>query len=311
MTEALAARGRLTRRAAIASVAMAVTLVGIKIWASAATGSVAMLGSLADSALDLVASMVTLLGVGVAAQPADAEHRFGHGKAEAIAALVQTLLIGISALGIGWRAGAGFAARTPPAEPELGIAVSLAAIVATLALVTYQRRVARATGSLAIHTDQLHYQSDLLLNLAVIAAFVLDAMLGISGADAIFGLLIALYLMSGAVGSARRALDMLMDREWPAEKRQELNRLLARHPRAGGIHALRTRTSGASDFIQFHVWLEPAMSVQKAHEIIDQFEDLIGESFPEAEVLIHVDPTGNNDRHDPSFEMEQQSRDAD
>ncbi len=298
MSRRLQAHGRLTRRAALASVAMALSLLGLKLWAAVETGSVAMLGSLADTGLDLVASLVTLLGVGLAAQPADAEHRFGHGKAEAIAALVQTLLIAASALLIGWRAGLGLAAPATPDAPELGIGISLVAIAATLALVAYQRRVARATGSIAIQTDQLHYQSDLLLNLSVIAALGLDSLVGLSGADPLFGLLIALYLMAGAARSARTALDMLMDREWPAEKRERLDGLLAASRYAGGIHALRTRSSGTQDFIQFHVWVDPQMSVIDAHRIVDELEDAVESGFPHADIIVHVDPAGNTDRDD-------------
>lgn len=298
MSAHLQARGRLTRRAALASVAMAASLLGLKAWAALETGSVAMLGSLADTGLDLLASLVTLLGVGLAAQPADAEHRFGHGKAEAIAALVQTMLIGLSALAIGWRAGMGFSAPTTPSAPELGIGVSVAAIVATLALVAYQRRIARATGSIAIHTDQLHYQSDLLLNLSVIAALALDSLAGLSGADPLFGLIIALYLMTGAARSARTAFDMLMDREWPAEKRERLDGLLAASRYASGIHALRTRSSGVHDFIQFHVWVDPQMTVADAHRIVDELEDAVEAGFPHADIIVHVDPEGNVDRDD-------------
>ncbi|MDO9487087.1 MAG: cation diffusion facilitator family transporter [Sphingomonadaceae bacterium] len=306
----LQAHGRLTRRAALASVTMALSLLGLKIWGAVATGSVAMLGSLADTGLDLIASLVTLLGVGLAAQPADTDHRFGHGKAEAIAALVQTLLIGLSAILIAWRAGIGLAAPATPAAPELGIGISLVAIAATLALVAYQRHVARATGSIAIHTDQLHYQSDLLLNLSVIAALVLDSLAGLTGADPLFGLVIALYLMMGATRSARTALDMLMDREWPAEKRDRLDALLSASRHAGGIHALRTRTSGATDFIQFHVWVEPRMTVLDSHAIVDELEDAVEAQFPHADIIVHVDPAGNADRDDDPFEPRDE-RDAD
>lgn len=307
----LQAHGQLTRRAALASVAMALFLVGLKAWAAVATGSVAMLGSLADTGLDLIASLVTLLGVWLAAQPADREHRFGHGKAEAIAALFQTILIALSALGIAWRAGARLASPTPPAAPELGIGVSLVAIATTLALVGYQRATVKKTGSIAIHTDQLHYQSDLLLNLSVIAALALETVAGLGGADPLFGLAIAAYLMRGAVGAARGALDMLMDREWPAEKREKLQDVLAAHPHAAGMHALRTRTSGATDFIQFHLWLAPEMTVRAAHTIVEELEDAVAAAFPQAEILIHVDPAGNVDRDEQHFDVEpERSSDA-
>ncbi len=296
--------GRHTQRAALASVAMALLLLGLKAWAAYRTGSVAMLGSLADTGLDLIASLITLFGVRLAAQPADREHRFGHGKAEAIAALFQTILISLSALGIAWQAGTRLAHPVAPTEPELGIGISAIAIATTLALVAYQRHVVRRTRSLAIETDQLHYQSDLLLNLSVIAALALDSLAGLRGADPLFGLVIAAYLIVGAVGSARRSLDVLMDREWLPEKRNELVALLAAHPHGGGVHDLRTRNSGATEFIQFHVWLPPEMSVTRAHDIVEELEQLVASAHPNAEILIHVDPAGNIDRHDQHFDQE-------
>jgi len=296
--------GRLTQRAALASVATALFLVGLKAWAAYRTGSVAMLGSLADTGLDLLASIVTLLSVRLAAQPADPEHRFGHGKAEAIAALFQTILIGFSALGIAWRAGSRLANPVAPVEVGLGVGVSLVAVAATLALVAYQRAILRKTASLAIETDQLHYQSDLLLNLSVIAALLLESVGRLSGADPLFGLAIAAYLMVGAVKAARRSLDMLMDREWPDEKRSRLLDLLAAHPHGTGVHAMRTRTAGATDFIQFHVWLDPEMSVRDAHHIVDDLEATVARAFPRAEILVHVDPAGTIDAHDQHFDEE-------
>jgi len=289
-------RGELTRRAAIASVTVASVLLGLKLWAARATGSVAMLGSLADTALDLFAAMVTFYAVWLAAQPADADHRFGHGKAEAISALMQTLVILASAAAIGWRAVLQFGVNDEPREAGVGIGVSLVGVVLTLGLVAYQRRVVRATGSIAISTDQLHYQSDLMLNLAVIAALGLDVWAGLHGADAAFGIGIAAYLAFGALRSAGAALDMLMDREWPAEKRDRLLAVVAAHPELGGVHELRTRSSGVTDFIQFHVWLEPEMTVKTAHDIVDAVEGEVAAAFPGAEILIHVDPLGHYDR---------------
>ena len=290
------ARGDLTRRAAIASVTSATVLLFLKGYAARATGSVAMLGSLADTGLDLLASLVTLYAVWVAAQPADEEHRFGHGKAEAIAALMQTLVILGSAVAIGARAAAELGTRTPPVHPELGIGVSLLAVVLTFVLVAYQRHVVRQTGSIAISTDRVHYESDLLLNLGVVVALALEAFAGLHGADAVFGILIAAYLAWGAITSARAAIDMLMDREWPETKRQTLLAVVARHPQVDGVHELRTRSSGVTDFIQFHVWLAPDMTVACAHDIVDEIEADVAATFPGAEILIHVDPMGHYDR---------------
>ena len=191
-------RARLTARAAIASTAMALILIGMKTWAAIQTASMAMLGSLADSGLDLVASLIVLLGVRVAAQPADHEHRFGHGKAEALAALVQVILITLSALFIAVRSIQRLLSGAETGAAELGIGVSVIAIMLTIVLITYQRHVVKRTGSLAIGTDRLHYSSDLLLNGSVIAALALDQFAGLVGADAVFGLLIAAWLMWGA-----------------------------------------------------------------------------------------------------------------
>ena len=304
MSERLAARGADTRNAALASVAMACGLLGLKIYAVIATGSVAMLGSLADTALDILASLVTLLAVWMAAQPADGDHRFGHGKAEALAALFQTLLIAASAVGIGWRAVLRLGTPQTPEAPELGISVSLVAIAATLLLIAYQRRVVARTGSVAIATDRMHYQSDLLLNAAVIGAFVADSLLGLRGADAVFGLAIAAYLVWGAWSAASQSVDMLMDREWSADRREALTALLASHPSGKGVHALRTRTSGATDFIQFHLWLPPLMTVTAAHDIVEGLETAVEAAFPGAEVLIHVDPEGHIDRGEQDIDPE-------
>ena len=286
---------RLTRNAALASVATAMLLIALKGYAAWTTHSVAMLGSLADSGLDLIASLVTLWGVRVAAEPADWNHRFGHGKAEAIAALFQVVLITVSAVGIAWRAIDRLFNNLPTANAEYGVGVSLIAIAATLMLVAYQRRVIRATGSVAIHADNVHYQSDLLLNGSVIAALLLDQYAGLYGIDPLFGVGIALWLAWGAYRASNQAINQLMDREWPEERRQHFLRVASQHPQLKGIHDLRTRTSGAHDFVQFHVWVAPEMTVLEAHRVMDEIEAKLEEEFPGVEVLIHPDPEGHVD----------------
>lgn len=291
-----AERAKLTSRAALASIAMAVVLVGLKTWAAIQTSSTAMLGSLADSGLDLVASLVVLLGVRVAAQPADNEHRFGHGKAEALAALVQVILISLSALFIGARAIQRLLTGAQTANAELGIVVSVIAMALTLALITYQRRVVSRTGSLAIGTDRLHYASDLLLNGSVILALVLDQLAGLTGADALFGLLIALWLLWGAYSASSHALDQLMDREWPDDLRDQFLEATKEYPELAGLHDLRTRSSGTHRFVQFHVWVPADWTVREAHDRLDRVEEQLQERFPGTEILIHVDPEGQVDR---------------
>ena len=289
-------RGRLTTRAALASIVMAVILIVLKSYAALQTSSMAMLGSLADSGLDLVASLIILLGVRIAAAPADTEHRFGHGKAEALAALVQIILITLSAIFIGFRAVQRLLSGAHTADAELGIGVSVVAMVLTAALITYQRHVVKRTGSLAIGTDRLHYSSDLLLNGSVVVALGLDQYAGWTGADAIFGVLIALWLLWGAWSASSHALDQLMDREWPDELRERFLAATKEYPALTGLHDLRTRSSGTHYFAQFHVWVPAEWTVQEAHDRLDAIEEELQQRFPDTEILIHVDPEGQTDR---------------
>jgi len=285
----------LNRSAAYASIGMASLLVGIKGWAALSTGSTAMLGSLADTVLDLVSSVATLAGVWIAGQPDDDNHRFGHGKAEALSAMFQVVLIAISALSLGGHAIAQLFAGERVSAPGDGIAVSAVAIVGTLALLGWQRHVIKRTRSIAISTDHMHYQADLLVNLAVIAALMLDKYAGFTRADPLFGLGIAVWLGWGAWGASQNAVEQLMDREWPDDKKQRFIEVVARHPELRGLHDLRTRTSGNRDFVQFHVWVDGNMSVTAAHRVMDEIEAKLHAVFPDLEILIHPDPEGHVD----------------
>ena len=289
-------RAQLTSRAALASITMALFLVAIKTYASWDTGSVAMLGSLADTTLDFIASLVTFFGVRWAAMPADEEHRYGHGKAEALAALDQVILIAFSALGIAWRAFDRLRSGQPTEGLELGVTVSVIAMAATVALLAYQRYVISKTGSVAIQTDHVHYQSDLLLNLSVIAALTFDQMFGWRLADPLFGFAIAGWLLYGAWSAASHSVDQLMDREWPDEEREAFLAAAAEYPELKGLHDLRTRTSGAHRFVQFHVWVPADWTVREAHEKMDAVEEKLQHRFPGCEIIIHLDPEGHTDR---------------
>ena len=187
------------------------------------------------------------------------------------------------------------AGQPQTAAASEGIGVSVIAILATFALLAWQRHVIRRTGSVAIKTDNIHYQSDLLLNLAVIAALALDQYAGFAKADPLFGLGIALWLAWGAWRGASEAANQLLDREWPDEKRVRFVEVVARHPELSTLHDLRTRTSGMHDFVQFHVGLPPEMTVREAHDVIERVEDALRVEFPGTEVLIHIDPEGHVD----------------
>jgi ferrous-iron efflux pump FieF len=283
-------------RAALASVSLALVLLVAKAWAAYQTDSTAMLGSLADTALDVIASLTTLMGVRIAAQPADLDHRFGHGKAEALVSLAQVVLISVSAIGILWRAADRLFNRAETQAMDTGIIVSLLAIVLTFVLLWYQRQVIERTGSVAIKTDNVHYKSDLMLNTAVIIALLLDQALHLHGADAIFGIGIALWLMWGAYRASREAIHQLMDREWPEEERQEFLAAATEYEELRGLHDLRTRKSGTLRFVQFHVWVPAHWTVQQAHDRLDHVEEQLQQQFPDTEILIHVDPEGQTDR---------------
>jgi ferrous-iron efflux pump FieF len=286
----------ISTRAALASVSLALILLVAKAWAAYATDSTAMLGSLADTALDVIASITTLVGVRIAALPADQNHRFGHGKAEALVALAQVAFIAVSAIGIAWRAIDRLMNGAETEAMGLGIIVSLVAMAATLLLLWYQGGVIARTGSVAIKTDNVHYKSDLMLNAAVIVALVLDQALHIGGADAAFGIAIALWLLWGAWRASSEAVNQLMDREWPEDERQKFLAACGDYPELDGLHDFRTRTSGTVRFAQFHVWVPADWTVQQAHDRLDHVEERLQDRFPGTEILIHVDPQGQTDR---------------
>ena len=291
---------RLVRSATYASVSVATLLIAIKTGAYFTTNSVALLSSLIDSLLDIVASVVTLFAVRHAQTPADREHRFGHGKAEALAALAQSAFIIGSAVLLLFEAGNRLIHPRAIERPEIGMYVIGASILITLGLVGYQRWVVRQTDSMAINADSLHYRADLLLNAAVLVAIVLSGWLGWVYADPIFGALIAGYIAFNAWRIVREALDMLMDRELPSEDRANILAIANKHPEARHIHDLKTRRSGSTLFIQLHLEMDPDLSLLRAHEIADEVEAALQQAYPDAEIMIHQDPEGVEEWH-PSY----------
>ncbi len=281
---------RLMRRATAASVTVAVILIAVKAVAWVLTGSVAMLASLVDSGLDAAASLVTLLAVRQATTPADREHRFGHGKAEALAGLLQAAIVSGSGLFLLFEAIRRVIDPAPVENGLVGIIVMVISIALTIVLVLYQRHVLMRADSLAVAGDRLHYLSDLLSNLGVIVALVLAWQFGLAEADGIIAIGVALILLWGAYGIASGAYDMLMDRELPDEEREQIKAIVLAEPRVKAMHDLRTRRSGLSTFIQLHLELDGDMKLREAHVIADAVELAIIEAFPGAEVIIHEDP---------------------
>ncbi len=287
------------RLATVAAVASALLLLGFKTWAYFSTHSVALLSSLADSALDLMASSLNFMAIRFALTPADEQHRFGHGKAEPLSALGQAAFVAGSAVLILVEATSRFSAPAVVPNSRLGIAVSALSIVVTLALVTLQRYVVKRTGSLAIGADQLHYTGDLLLNGSVIVALVLSSVGGITWADPLFGIGISAFILVNAITIANRAVSGLMDRELPEAERAEILAIARQHPKVLHIHELRTRSSGAQKFIQMHMVLDHSLSLLDAHRISDDVEKAVEAAFPGADIIIHQDPEGIAEFHPP------------
>ncbi|CDF95425.1 MULTISPECIES: cation diffusion facilitator family transporter [unclassified Pseudomonas] len=281
---------RLLRLATRASVVVALILIIAKALAWWLSGSVSMLAGLTDSALDGVTSLLNLLAVHYALRPADADHRYGHGKAESLAGMAQALFIGGSAVLIALQAFERLKTPVPVEAPWLSVGVIVFSLALTLALLALQHRVIRATGSNAVRADSLHYRSDLLLNGSILVALVL-AGFGWYQLDAWFGLGIAVYILWSAIQIARESFSVLMDEELPPDVSQHMLELACAVPGVLGAHDLRTRISGNHWFVQLHLELPGELTLSVAHGLSDQAADAIHRAYPKAEVLVHADPS--------------------
>lgn len=286
----------LMRRATYASVAVATVLIAAKGVAWLATDSVSVLSSLLDSLLDAAASLINLLAVRHALTPPDREHRFGHGKAEPLAGLAQAAFIAGSAALLILEAGRRLATPVPVSRSEVGIGVMLFSIVLTALLVVYQRRVVARTQSVAISADSLHYAGDLLVNGSVIVSLLLVGWLGWPFIDPLFAIGVALYILWSAIRIVRLSLNVLMDRELPDAERSRIRAIATEHPEVRSVHDLRTRSSGPSIFIQLHLEMDGGLTLMRAHEIADAVEAKLMQTYPNAEIIIHQDPEGVDER---------------
>ena len=287
------------RFATYAAVSIAVILIIVKAVAFILTNSVAILSSLVDSTLDLMASMVNLWAVRRALTPADKYHRFGHGKAEPLSGLAQSAFVAGSAVLLIVEAVSRFSNREQVVAGEIGIGVMVFSIIATLALVTFQKIVVKRTGSVAISADSLHYTGDLLLNLSVIVALLLSTMGGLTWADPVFAIAIAVFLLWNASRIANRSIESLMDKELPESERAAIKETVLKHPKVIGVHELRTRSSGLQTFIQLHMVLDPNLTLLQAHSISDEVEHALMADYPGADIIIHQDPDGVEEYHPP------------
>jgi cation diffusion facilitator family transporter len=291
----------LTRRVTVLSVAMAGGLFAIKALVWLASGSVALMASMADSGLDLVASTSTFIAVRYAAAPPDAEHRFGHGKAEAFASLIQAGLVFASAALVGEEAVARLVHPRPVAREDLAMAIMIASTVLTVGLIAAQTRLLRQTQSLAVSSDRTHYAADVASNLIALAGIGAVAAFGLARLDALAGLAIAAILLWGAVAVFRGAADQLMDHELPDEARQKIVALMTQDPRVTQVHQLRTRASGPTVHIQMHADLDPGLTLEAAHQVLIAAEKRVLAAFPAADIIIHPDPRGRAEPHGGAF----------
>jgi ferrous-iron efflux pump FieF len=290
--------GALQRAASYASLSVAMILVAAKIWAWQETSSISILSSLVDSFLDVLASAITVIGVRVALRPADSEHRFGHGKAEGLAALAQSIIITASAIYVLIKALQRVSAPQEISNPEIGVGVMLGSICLTLGLLAFQRYVVRHTNSMAISADAMHYRSDLLVNLGVIVALPLTAWTGVALIDPLLGIAIAIYILWSTYDIGSQALDVLLDRELPEGARAGIEAAARDHPQVRGFHDLRTRFGGNRHFIQFHLELDPDTTLVDAHIVLDAVEDNVRALYPGCEIIVHADPLGFEEKRD-------------
>jgi ferrous-iron efflux pump FieF len=284
--------GRLMRRVALAAVVTGLFLVAIKIVAFIVTDSMAMMASMADSALDVIGSSVNLLAVRTALTPADREHRFGHGKAEPLAGLAQGAFIAGSATFVVIEAIERLLEPRPVEHGLVGLVVMGVSIAAAVGLVVAQRFVVRRTGSIAINADFMHYLGDIVVNLGVVVAIVLATSFALPAADPIIGILVACLLAAGSWNVFRQSYNQLMDRELPDADRERIKRIIMQNPAVQDLHDLRTRAAGVRAFIQVHIELNPSFSLMSAHAVADEVEASLNKVFPNAEVIIHQDPEG-------------------
>ena len=291
----------LTSRVTTWSVSCAVILIMLKLIAWWFSGSIAVLASMADSGLDVLAALATFFAVRYAAVPPDADHRFGHGKAEAFASLVQSGLVFLSAGLIGWDAMIHILKPAPLSHEGVAMAVMVVSLVLSAALVWAQTRVLRRTASVAVSGDRAHYLADVASNIAALIGIAAAALLHAAWIDALAGLAVAAWLLWGAIGVFHTSSYQLLDHELSADARERIRVLAGDDPNILHIHELRTRASGPYVHIQMHAELPPSMTLETAHHIIVSAERRVLKEFPAADILIHADPFGRAEPHGGAF----------
>ena len=289
----------LVRSASIASLLVASTLIVLKYYGWVTTTSVSLLGSLADSLIDFLASVFVFVAISYSMLPADAKHRFGYDKSEGLAAFVQSLFIGISGIYVCFEAIKRLLNPSQINQPSIAIWVILVSIVLTLALIMYQKYVVKKSKSVAIESDQYHYLTDTYINLSVLFSIVITGWTRFVFIDALVGLLISGIVLYTSVTLLKKSFKILLDQEIQSDDRDRIREIALDHPKVFGFHDLRTRDTGRKYIIQFHLELDPNMSLLESHEITDEVTDNVLKLYPDSELIIHTDPLGIDEERDP------------
>jgi ferrous-iron efflux pump FieF len=289
----------LVRSASIASLLVASTLIVLKYYGWVTTTSVSLLASLADSLIDFLASVFVFVAISYSMLPADAKHRFGYGKSEGLAAFVQSLLIGISGIYVCFEAIKRLLNPSQINQPSTAIWIILVSIVLTLALVMYQKYVVKKSKSIAIESDRYHYLTDTYINLSVLFSIAITGWTRFVFIDALVGLLISGVILYTSVTLLKKSFKILLDQEIQSDDRDRIREIALDHPKVLGFHDLRTRDTGRNYIIQFHLELDPNMSLLESHEITDEVTDNVLKLYPDSELIIHTDPLGIDEERDP------------
>ena len=281
---------RLMKCAARSSLAVALTLIVLKAVTFFITGSVAILSSLFDSAQDFMTSLVNMIAIRHATEPADREHRFGHGKAQAIGSLIQVFIIAMAGIFLMIESIRRFCNPEPLKQVTMGLIITVIAIILTFFLIRFQSRVIKETNSLSIKADRAHYTGDILMNVGVMISMILSYYLGWERLDSVFGMGVSVYLFFAIYQVICDSFNVLMDREMPQDFRETIRSIAKSFPEVTLIHDLKTRQSGSHAFVQFSVHLDDTLTLRQAHDITDKIEDRIKERFPDTEIIIHPEP---------------------
>jgi len=289
----------LIKAASIASLFVSSTLIVIKYYGWTETDSISLLGSLADSLMDFLASIFVFIAISFSLLPADEKHRFGYGKSEGLVVFIQSLLIGVSGLYVFSEAIQRFIHPIKINQPSVAVWIIVVSIVLSIALVLFQKYVVKISKSKAIESDQYHYLTDLYINISVLISILISGWTTYLFVDSLIGLIIALFVIYSALGLLKKSFKILLDQELPSSDRDQIKAIALTHPEVLGFHDLRTRDAGRNYVIQFHLELDPQMSLLNSHEIIEEVMEKVLDAFPDAEIIVHSDPLGVEEKRDP------------